>query len=502
MLALVHACTFVHLSRTIRARYAGPTRAFFLVLSLTQFHIPYYAGRTLPNFMALPFGRSPSFLLGRGVPFPDTRQTVLLAYSWLLRSVRNVAPESIHTKRIRNAIILLTAVSTVIRLEIALLLLPLCLALILTGKSTVWAVVKAGMTGGFGSLGILLFDPVRAALLIVIVTAISSPIDYCFWSPVIPHPSLPTFTSTLQILWPELSAFLYNFFEGQAANWGVSPWWYYMGNDLPKVLMGSLPLFLAGLGIVSLSMMGVGGKWSNVVRGRMQEVISLFGLGVVGMIGGLSCVGHKEWRFVVYVVPIINLLAAIMAAALWEMPYRRLRILARLGLIGLVFANLLVTAFSTYLSTNNYPGGEISGVMERLEEGRNRSISIHHHSYPLQTGASLFTFVHSSPSPTTSHSWSAIPSPAEPEWFYIKDEDPALLSSTGAWNAGFDYVVTDVDGWEKDETGWMIAAEIEGLQGVRRGGKWGLEVAWGRKLVVYGRDHRQWKLIHRRSSSL
>ena len=29
-----------------------------MLLSMTQFHIPYYAGRTLPNFMALPWGKS------------------------------------------------------------------------------------------------------------------------------------------------------------------------------------------------------------------------------------------------------------------------------------------------------------------------------------------------------------------------------------------------------------------------------------------------------------
>lgn len=46
-----------HLSSSISRYYRSQlTSRLFLILSTTQFHIPYYAGRTLPNFMALPFG--------------------------------------------------------------------------------------------------------------------------------------------------------------------------------------------------------------------------------------------------------------------------------------------------------------------------------------------------------------------------------------------------------------------------------------------------------------
>ena len=33
---------------------------WFVILSLSSFHIPYYAGRTIPNFLALPLGQSRS----------------------------------------------------------------------------------------------------------------------------------------------------------------------------------------------------------------------------------------------------------------------------------------------------------------------------------------------------------------------------------------------------------------------------------------------------------
>lgn len=52
--------------KTIRTRYGPSVRNWFLVLSMSQFHIPFYAGRTLPNFMILP-GGTVAFILAQTV---------------------------------------------------------------------------------------------------------------------------------------------------------------------------------------------------------------------------------------------------------------------------------------------------------------------------------------------------------------------------------------------------------------------------------------------------
>lgn len=111
----------------------------------------------------------------------------------------------------------------------------------------------------------------------------------------------------------------YNLLQGQSANWGIMSKHYYFTNSLPKLLMGCLPLAGLSVLLVLCTRLGVGRKWIGLghVKG-IEEVLvrSGLGAGVVGLLGGLSAVGHKEWRFVVYAVPIVNVLAAMSASAL------------------------------------------------------------------------------------------------------------------------------------------------------------------------------------------
>lgn len=114
--------------------------------------------------------------------------------------------------------------------------------------------------------------------------AISAPLDYILWRPTLSHPSFP-FTNPLQLLWPELSALQYNLVQGKAEQWGVSPWYYYLTNALPKTCLASLPLAISGV------VRAVFGRYR--MRSKEREILGLFGLGVITLIGGMSCVGHK-----------------------------------------------------------------------------------------------------------------------------------------------------------------------------------------------------------------
>lgn len=57
----------------------------------------------------------------------------------------------------RKAVIALTALATIVRLELALCVIPLALSLLINGQAGFGQVLKWGILGGFGSLCKLLF---------------------------------------------------------------------------------------------------------------------------------------------------------------------------------------------------------------------------------------------------------------------------------------------------------------------------------------------------------
>ncbi|OBZ66289.1 putative Dol-P-Man:Man(7)GlcNAc(2)-PP-Dol alpha-1,6-mannosyltransferase [Grifola frondosa] len=67
VLATLNAIGFCLLRRAVSRRFGRPTSVFFVLLTCTQFHLPFWMGRTLPNMFALfPVNLAMYFLLNRG----------------------------------------------------------------------------------------------------------------------------------------------------------------------------------------------------------------------------------------------------------------------------------------------------------------------------------------------------------------------------------------------------------------------------------------------------
>lgn len=132
VLATFHTLSFAHLSHTIQIRFGRLARTFLIALSMTQFHIPYYAGRTLPNFTALP--------------------GVMLALSLIIRSGATNVPAPVRRRKVRIAIALFTALATNARLELAVMIAPVVMCMLVSGMVRVGDAMVAGAVGGFGAL--------------------------------------------------------------------------------------------------------------------------------------------------------------------------------------------------------------------------------------------------------------------------------------------------------------------------------------------------------------
>lgn len=86
-------------------------------------------------------------------------QVVYTALAWILYSSPKPSPANPRRPIVKwnglllhAAIVRLTTVATVVRLEIAMFLLPVVLSLCLDGRRSVWQAIVAGIYGGFGSL--------------------------------------------------------------------------------------------------------------------------------------------------------------------------------------------------------------------------------------------------------------------------------------------------------------------------------------------------------------
>lgn len=91
-------------------------------------------------------------------------------------------------------------------------------------------------------------------------------------------------------LWPELYSIYFNVYQNKSAEWGVSPFHAYFSVHLPKLLLSSAPLAAIGF----------------LVEPRVRSLL----ISPLVFVGLMSFLGHKEWRFVVYVIPLFNIAAA------------------------------------------------------------------------------------------------------------------------------------------------------------------------------------------------
>ncbi|KAI0347804.1 hypothetical protein BDW22DRAFT_1365043 [Trametopsis cervina] len=365
VLAACNVLGFSLLRRAVSRRYGGPTGVLFVLFTCTQFHIPFWMGRTLPNMFALLPVNVASYLL------------------W------NRAPNAIRPleRDVHLAIGLLTFATVVFRGELLLLLGPICLQAIFQGYTSVKKVIKVGTISGISSI------------------ALTVSVDSYFWQ------RWP--------LWPELYGIYFNVLQGKSAEWGVSPFHAYITTHLPKLLTTSC-FFSA-----------VGALIDNRIRALLLPAIAFVLL--------LSGLGHKEWRFVVYVVPIFNVAAA--RGASWMISRRKSSFLGRLAFLvvaGSLALNCVVTLLFSISSINNYPGGKALARLNEMYADR-QGVHVHISNLAAQTGASLFQQIHAPPYIPSLGLTSPQP---PPDWTYNKTEhvSPTLLTA----NRAITHVIAEV----------------------------------------------------------
>ncbi|KAJ2682254.1 hypothetical protein H4R19_007170, partial [Coemansia spiralis] len=167
-------------------------------------------------------------------------------------------------------------------------------------------------------------------------------------------------------MWPELQVFWFNAVQGRSAEWGVAPLHHYLTHSIPRLLLGALPLACVGV---------LADPRAARLAGAYAAAIAVF-----------SANPHKEWRFILPAVPVLNACAAVGAARL-----RQSRGVGRLAahlVVVLAGLSLLAAALMTYVSSLNYPGGSALALLHSIET--QPGVRVHIDAYAAMTGVSRF----------------------------------------------------------------------------------------------------------------
>lgn len=223
-----------------------------------------------------------------------------------------------------GTITLLTIAGTIFRVEILLLVAIFTLLCLVQRRVYFSQAVVAGVKG------------------LVIGSAITIGVDSYFWQ----H-GTPSYNplEQFQLVFPELQGFIFNVIEGNSSDWGVSPYSQYFLVDLPKLILNPVVLLLVPYGFV---------KDPSGKRGHLR----LLGLTAILYVAIYSLQPHKEWRFIIYTVPIFTLLAAVGATSIWEKRNtNRIYMVGSVLIILTTFFTFVLSCFMGSISSFNYPGG-------------------------------------------------------------------------------------------------------------------------------------------------
>ncbi|KTW31808.1 dolichyl-P-Man:Man(7)GlcNAc(2)-PP-dolichol alpha-1,6-mannosyltransferase [Pneumocystis jirovecii RU7] len=337
------------------------------IFQLSQFHIMYYASRTLPNMFA--FGVC----------------TSIIGYF-------------LENKNILKGLFVLTFVSVIFRFEIILLTMTYALYYWVCNVVKIREIIKT-----------CIFSAIIGLFFSIVV-------DSWFWQK--------------YFLWPEGVAFYFNIIEGKSSNWGVSAWHIYFSTYIPKLLLN--PLFLV--------------LWGVSLFTRTKDTVNLL-VPNIGFALIYSLVPHKEWRFIIYIIPSLTAISAIGAAHIYNKRHKSLMFMIMLLiLIVVTIMTLCLSLIMSLISSLNYPGGFALHVIHNdfnLREGELEKIYLD--TYTRMTGATLFLQYNE-------------------KVIYDRTENPKLLSNSTFFET-IDWVISDISLFQP-KGNWEIKKYIKGYSGI------------------------------------
>ncbi|KAJ1569894.1 dolichyl-P-Man:Man(7)GlcNAc(2)-PP-dolichol alpha-1,6-mannosyltransferase [Nowakowskiella sp. JEL0078] len=389
------------------------------VFNIVQFHMVFWGTRTLPNTFALVLVNHALAIWISQDEFSKTEE-------------RNGKLETDLTTHAKVMVALLVFAAAVLRVEVGVLALAILVSEIFVEKRLpIISLVEIGYITSLSSI------------------LVSIVIDSFFWS--------------TPLFWPEFHAFYFNVVRGGAAAYGISPVHSYFTDLIPRIAPASLPL--------------------AIISPTINDNVKRYGIPAAAFVGLYSLLGHKEWRFVVYIVPLLNAFAGV--SIKWLVDSSRVPNVSKaqkmskdkrfqnqninpyvvcISLVSVAVFTLVAFVgswFAVYVSSFNYPGGVALSRLHVLQNGV-PGVVVHMDAFTAMTGASRFGEISRFDG-----------------WVYSKNE--SLKTEADFVDAGFTHLLTNqpaLHGIQLDklnqldtdlDTGsshWEVVEVIDGFAGI------------------------------------
>nr|CAD2177692.1 unnamed protein product [Meloidogyne enterolobii] len=175
-------------------------------------------------------------------------------------------------------------------------------------------------------------------------------------------------------VWPELEVMEFNIVKNKSHEYGVMPFWWYFTSAIPRALLLTTLL-------VPLSIFACQKNQRLIIQTIIPACIFLF---------LFSFLPHKELRFVIYVIPLMNLSAAFFCDYVWRRTSTFYSIISPF-IIFHIFINCLLTSQFVNVSVKNYPGADALVNLQSInKEMGTEHVSVHIDNYCAETGISRF----------------------------------------------------------------------------------------------------------------
>eukprot|EP00818_Percolomonas_sp_WS_P009478 CAMPEP_0117440480 /NCGR_PEP_ID=MMETSP0759-20121206/3120_1 /TAXON_ID=63605 /ORGANISM="Percolomonas cosmopolitus, Strain WS" /LENGTH=579 /DNA_ID=CAMNT_0005232263 /DNA_START=569 /DNA_END=2305 /DNA_ORIENTATION=- len=298
---------------------------------MVQFHFLFYASRPLPNVLALSW--------------------VLFAQGHWIR------------RNFLKCFFVMGFTAVVFRGELFVLIAPMALIAIACGWVSVFL---GGISGLLGmSVGI----------------SVSLVVDSWFWQ---------------RVLWAEGEVLFYNTFMNKSREWGIMAWHWYFSSALPRSLLFALPLAFLGIALLGISYKSKPFNDRSAHKDEPHIAYSkrapVLALGITSLIfvALYSQLPHKELRFIFYVIPCFNIVAAVAVEFLWSYPRGSVRLLTRLSILSMLVFSLAATTMFYYASSLNYFGADALTQLHELELNSTKPKLVHLDAHTTMNGVNRF----------------------------------------------------------------------------------------------------------------